>query len=103
LPFVLRQARLAAAVLFLVTLPIGDVTLLFALSLLIDLAFGLLALRRIWSTASSRVDIRYSSPSLALLRRTVPALRMRRPVRVVEAQTRWRQAAETRRRFREMV
>src|SRR5665213_3686158 len=38
--------------------------------------------------------------TLALLRRTVPELRMRRPAATVEAQVRWRAAAEARRQFR---
>jgi len=35
--------------------------------------------------------------SLTLLRRTEPALRMRRPAVAIDAQIRWRQAAEARR------
>ncbi|HTQ32528.1 MAG TPA: hypothetical protein VMI30_00055 [Stellaceae bacterium] len=42
-------------------------------------------------------------PSLALLRRTEPALRMRRPAVTIDTQIRWRQAAEARRRRRDIL
>jgi hypothetical protein len=40
--------------------------------------------------------------TLALFRRTMPELRMRRPALTIEAQIRWRQEAERHRRRREM-
>jgi hypothetical protein len=46
------------------------------------------------------VSIAGDEVSLALLRRTVPALRSRRPEAAVEAQVRWRQAGKLRRKLR---
>jgi len=97
LPPVSRQAFLAAAALLLVVLPIGSVTLLLALSVALDLAAAVLLLHRIAPRALGVVGVGRDAHSLALLRRTVPELRMRRPPAVVEVQVRWRQAAATRR------
>ena len=84
-------------------MPVGDATVLFALTLSLDLTAAVWALRlRSGSRKQTPVPIMLKAVdgaevSLRLLRRTVPALRMRRPAAVVDVQVRWRHAAETRR------
>lgn len=101
--FVLRLAYLAAAVASFAAMPVGDATVLFALTLSLDLAAAAWVLRlhlrsREHTPAPVMLKAAHGAEvSLGLLRRTVPALRMRRPAAVVDAQVRWRSAAETRR------
>ena len=98
----LRLACLAAAVVLLVALPVGEATVLLALMLTLDLAAAAWALR-LPAPAPRRVvapiikAFEVDEVSLQLLRRTVPAMRMRHPDGVVTVQVHWRKAAETRR------
>src|SRR5262249_37176111 len=85
-----------AAIVFM--MPIGQttqvMTLLVGLNLILISMIGrdVLARRRV------AIQIEQQQRQLYLLRRTVPHLRARRPIGVVEAQVRWRQASEAHRR-----
>jgi len=68
----------------------------------VDLGAAALMLRPEASREFSVVPLGGDTASLALLRRTVPELRMRRPFGTVEAQVRWREAAQSHRRRREL-
>jgi hypothetical protein len=96
----LRVAYLIAAVLLLLLLPVGEAGVLLALFVAVDLAAAALLLRPSEPRPERIVAIAGDPQTLALHRRIVPALRMRRPMATVEAQVRWRAAAEARRRFR---
>ena len=98
----LRVAYLAAAVLLLLALPVTDSSELLALFVAVDLAAAALFLSKLEPTKPSIVAIG-DNPNLPLLRRTLPQLRGRRPVVVIEAQVSWRQAAEFRRRRQELA
>ena len=98
----LRAAYLAAAVLLLLALPITDSSELLALFVAVDLAAAALFLSKLEPKKSS-VHAIGDNPNLPLLRRTLPQLRGRRPVEVIEAQVSWRQAAEFRRRRQELA
>lgn len=93
----LRAAYLLAAVLLLLIMPYGQASVLLVLFVAVDLAAAALMLRSEPERAEAVVTIGRHRASLALLRRTVPELRMRRPAEVVEAQVRWRQAVQTHR------
>jgi hypothetical protein len=100
----LRVAFLVAAALLLVILPVGEVTVLLALFVAVDLAAAALLLQRSETPQSHPVvPLDGDAAKLALLRRTVPALRMRRPPATVEAQVLWRHAAEKHRQRREVA
>jgi hypothetical protein len=96
----LRVAYLVAAVLLLLLLPLGEATVLLALFVAADLAAAALMLRLAEPQPASIVAIGGDTRTLALHRRIVPELRMRRPVATIEVQVRWRAAAEARRQFR---
>jgi hypothetical protein len=96
----LRLAYLVAAVLLMLILPIGQASVMLGLFAAADLAAAALMLDRSVPQPATVVMVGADDESLGLLRRTVPALRMRRPAAAVEAQARWRQAAEARRQFR---
>lgn len=96
----LRVAYLTAALALLLLLPAGNVAILLVLFVAVDLAAAALMLRPAVPQARTVVMVGANDGSLALLRRTVPALRARRPIAAVEAQERWRQAVELRRQFR---
>jgi hypothetical protein len=96
----LRVAYLVAAVPLLLILPVGDVTMLLALCVAVDLAAAALMLRPAAAQPTTVVPLEGDTVSLELMRRTVPALRMRRPTATIEAQVLWRQAAETHRQRR---
>jgi hypothetical protein len=103
----LRQAYLTTAVLLLLVMPWGHASVVLVLFVAADLGAAALMLRSEPATAAPgvatiRAEIHRDPASLALLRRTVPELRMRRPADAVEAQIRWRQAAETHRRQRQL-
>ena len=98
----LRVAYLAAAVLLLLALPVTDSSELLALFVAVDLAAAALFLSKLEPKKPSIVAIG-DNPNLPLLRRTLPQLRGRRPVAVIEAQVSWRQAAEFRRRRQELA
>jgi len=93
----LRAVYLTAAVLLLLIMPFGQASVLLVLFVAVDLAAAALMLRPEPVRAESVVTVGGDMASLALLRRTVPELRMRRPGAIVEAQVRWRQAAQTHR------
>jgi hypothetical protein len=97
----LRVAYLVAAVLLLLILPVGNVTMLLALFVAVDLAAAVLMLRpAVPQPTTVVVALDTDAVNLTLMRRTVPALRMRRPTATIEAQILWRQAAETHRQRR---
>jgi len=89
-----RIVLLVAVVIPLLVLPIGTASFLLALFLALDCAAALLVLRPAEAADESVVALDGDTANLALLRRTVPALRMRRPAATVEAQVLWRHAAE---------
>jgi cytochrome c-type biogenesis protein CcmH/NrfG len=93
----LRAAYLLAAVLLLLILPLGDTSVFLTLFVAVDLAAAALLLDRP-ATASRKVVEIGAATNVELFRRTVPALRSRRPAAIIEAQVAWRQAAEYRRR-----
>lgn len=98
----LRAAYLAAAVLMLTTLPVNESSVLLALFVAVDLAAAALFLDQLPARPRTVVAIG-DNANLPLMRRTVPQLRSRRPVAIIEAQVSWRQAAEFRRRRRELT
>jgi len=100
----LRLAFLTAALLVLLVMPFGDASVLLVLFVAVDLGAAALMLCS-GDTSAAPVPVAAIGSdvaSLALLRRTVPELRMRRPVVAIEAQVRWRQQADRLRRSREM-
>jgi hypothetical protein len=97
----LRQAYLIAAVILLLIMPWGHASVVLVLFVAADLGAAALMLRPEPAPMSSVVTLGGDMTSLNLLRRTVPELRMRRPAVAIDAQIRWRQAAEAHRRRRE--
>ena len=98
----LRVAYLLAAVLLLTMLPVSQSSVLLALFVAVDLAAAALLLNRSEPQQSGVVAIA-DRANLPLFRRTVPELRSRRPAAIIEAQVAWRQAAEFRRRRRDLT
>ena len=102
----LRLAYLIAAVVLLLMLPAGEDSVLLVLFVAIDLGAAALLLRPDAARPGRVVALRGNGArfaddaSLVLMRRTVPALRSRRPAVAIEAQVRWRAAADARRQFR---
>ena len=99
----LRTAYLAAAVLLLLALPVTDSSEVLALFVAVDLAAAALFLSKLEPKKRVSIVAIGDNPNLPLLRRTLPQLRGRRPVAVIEAQVSWRQAAEFRRRRQELA
>jgi hypothetical protein len=99
----LRAAYLLAAVLLLLLMPYGQASVLLVLFVAVDLAAAALMLRPEPEKAETVVAIRSDRASLALLRRTVPELRMHRPGATIEAQIQWRQTAQVHRERRNIV
>jgi hypothetical protein len=112
----LRAAYLLAAVLMLTILPVSESSVLLALFVAVDLAAAALFLDELPArprTVALFLDELSARPrtvvaigneaNLPLMRRTVPQLRSRRPAAIIEAQVSWRQAAEFRRRRRELT
>jgi hypothetical protein len=99
----LRNAYLMAAVLLLLIMPLGHASVLLALFAAVSLGAAAMMLRPEAAQAASVVTLGGDTARLALLRRTVPELRMRRPLATVEAQIQWRQAAQNYRQRREVV
>ncbi|HVH81673.1 MAG TPA: hypothetical protein VM782_19890 [Stellaceae bacterium] len=97
----LRLAYLIAAVLLLMLTPWSEGGVALVLFVAADLGAAALMLRPELAEAAPVVVIAGDLDSLALLRRTVPELRMRRPAVAIDVQVRWRQAAEARRRSHE--
>jgi hypothetical protein len=100
----LRHAYLTAAVILLLVMPWGHASAVLVLFVAADLGAAALMLRSESAPAGSAVvAFGGDTTSLKLLRRTVPELRMRRPAVAIDAQIRWRQAAEAHRRRREFL
>jgi hypothetical protein len=100
----LRQAYLTAAVILLLVMPWGRASVVLVLFVAADLGAAALMLRPTPEPVGSEVVALGSDiTNLNLLRRTVPELRMRRPAMAIDAQIRWRQAAEAHRRRREFL
>lgn len=97
----LRSAYLIAALLLLLIVPAGEAFAALAIFAMADLCAA--ALQRPRAAPGSVVPVGGDTASLALLRRTVPELRMRRPATIIEAQERWRLAAQTSRLRREFL
>jgi hypothetical protein len=95
----LRVAYLIAAIALLLLMPLGHAAVLLVLFVAVDLAAAALLLRQPEPRAKTVLVMGADDGSLALLRRTVPALRKNRPTATVEAQVRWREAAAARRQF----
>jgi hypothetical protein len=94
----LRIAYLTAAVLLLLILPFDRAGVLLVVFVAVDLTAAAFMLRTEPTLPGSVVTIDGDVANLDLLRRTVPALRSRRPLATVEAQVRWRETADARRR-----
>ena len=100
----LRIAYLIAGVLLLVAMPWGQVSVLLLLFVAVDLAAAAMFLRSPPPRQTPPVvELDSGVADLALRRRTVPTLRMRRPAEAIEAQLSWRQAAQSYRRRREIA
>ena len=95
----LRVAYLVAAIVLLLVLPIGPAGVLLALFVAVDLGAAALMFRQAAPQSARVVAVTADPAVVALLRRTVPELRMHRPMATVEAQVRWRAAAQARRQF----
>ena len=93
----LRLAFLVSALVLLTILPISNVSVLLILFVAVDLGAAALLLRSAEPAPSPVVALGGDMASLPLMRRTVPALRSRRPAAVIEAQVLWRHAAATHR------
>jgi hypothetical protein len=89
----LRVAYLLAAVLLLLILPLGDTSVCLALFVAVDLATAALLLSRLAAERPRNVATIGDGTTVPLFRRTVPALRSRRPAAIIEEQVAWRQAA----------
>lgn len=98
----LRSLYLTAAVLLALALPIGRASVVLVLFVAAVLGAAALMLRSEGAEPLSIAAIGGDAATLALFRRTMPELRMRRPAVTIEAQIRWRQEAERHRRRREM-
>jgi hypothetical protein len=96
----LRLAYLITAVILLLIMPWGHASVTLVLFVAADLGAAALMLRSSEKPAASVVALDGDIASIALLRRTVPELRMRRPAGAIDAQIRWRQAAEAAQRRR---
>jgi hypothetical protein len=93
---------LLIAVLLLLVMPLDHGSVMLVLFVAADLGAAALMLRPDAVPASTPAAIAVDAAALALYRRTLPELRIRRPAVTIEAQTRWRQQAERHRRLREM-
>jgi hypothetical protein len=96
----LRLAYLVAAVLLSLVLSPGQAGALLALFVAVDLAVVGLKMRTAAVQPERIVGIANDPATRSLLRRVVPELRMRRPLATIEAQVRWRVAADAKRQIR---
>lgn len=97
----LRSCCLLAAVLLSLMLPIGEASVVLVLYVAAVLGAAVMMLRPDTAAPRPVAAIGGDMATMALLRRTRPELRMRRPAVTIEAQIRWRQEAERRRRSRD--
>ena len=88
---------------FLFLLPIGQTTQLMVLLVGLNLILISMIVRDVTARRRAAAHVAQDQRQLFLLRRTVPHLRARRPMGVVEAQVRWRQASEAHRRRNQPV
>ena len=79
-------------------MPIGQTTQLMAFLIGLNLILITVIGRDVMARRRAAIHAEQQQRQLYLLRRTVPHLRARRPIGVVEAQVRWRQASEAHRR-----
>ena len=98
----LRLGYLVAAVVLLLILPAGQASVTLVLFVAADLGAAALMLAPPPARRAPVETIGGDVASLGLLRRTVPQLRMRRPPTTIEEQVRWREAAQTHRRRRDI-
>jgi hypothetical protein len=96
-----RVGLAAAFALLFVVWPVGDTTVLLVLAVAMDAA-ALLAARSVPAPVHEGIVVPVGAVrgAIELRRRTVPALRLRRPEGVIAAQLRWREASEAHRRLR---
>jgi hypothetical protein len=99
----LRNAYLIATALLLLIMPLGHASVLLALFVAVALGAAAMMLRPEAAQPASVETLGGDAVRLALLRRTVPELRMRRPLSTIEAQIEWRQAAQNYRQRRDIV
>ena len=94
---VLRMAPRAAVVLAMVLLPLDAGGMFLVLLLAAEFTVAAMRVRAVRALRAARVVTVADPATVALLRRVVPALRMRRPVAAIEQQVRWRAAGAARR------
>lgn len=99
----LRSCCLIAAVVLSLIMPIGEASVMLVLFVASVLGAGALMVRPEAAKPLSIAALGGDIATMALFRRTRPELRMHRPAMTIEAQIRWRQEAERRRRRREML
>ena len=99
----LRLAFLTLAVLLLLMMPLGEGSVMLALFVAADLGAAALMLQPGPGPRSKVVPLHGDAENLALLRRIVPELRMRRPGLAIDEQIQWRQATEAHRRRRDLA
>ncbi|MFZ2008022.1 MAG: hypothetical protein WB697_05675 [Stellaceae bacterium] len=98
----LRVCCLVAAVILSLILPVGEASVVLVLFVACVLGAAALMLRSEAPEPRLVAALGGDMATTALFRRTRPELRMHRPAKTVEAQIRWRQESERRRRRREM-
>jgi hypothetical protein len=83
---------------FFAIVPIGEFLIWLWLVVAAEIAVVILLQRECFGSRTPVIVAMQDEHMLPLLRRIVPNLRSRRPSAVIEAQQRWREAAEARRR-----
>jgi hypothetical protein len=86
------------AAMILVVAPIGNATILLVVATTLNMRLAAIVVREVLGRKAAAAAALDDQRQLQLRRRTIPQLRARRPFGVIEAQVRWRQAAEARRR-----
>lgn len=99
----LRLAFLTTALLLLLVMPWGEASVMLVLFVAADLGAAALMLRSETVRPAPVVVLGGDMNTLELLRRIMPELRAHRPALAIDAQIAWRQAAEARRRHRELT
>ncbi len=90
------------AVIALLVAPVNETAMLMLLGAAVNLAIATLLLRDLRRRQTVPALVGHDRADLYLQRRTLPQLRSRRPTGVVEEQVRWRHAAETHKRRRDV-
>ena len=83
---------------FFAVVPVGELLIWFWLVIAAEVAVVILLKREYQARRAPALVVGQDEDVVQLLRRIVPHLRSRRPQSVIEAQQRWREAAEARRR-----